>query len=366
MASKDKPARAERNETDESLRSERQNTDRALLLKRESLERAADAVVDRAREIADGVLSEARDKADEKSGQEELPVGALETVGEERAAEDAALQSERAAADESLRREREEHALALHRLLPLEREKTDRYLLTERARSDFALSNRDDFLGIVSHDLRNLLQGIVVNTDLLSVRAADDEEGRRMLTGLKRIERYAARMTRLIGDLIDVTSIDAGKLAVHPASQDLCPLVAEAVETFEPVAAAKRISLLSESTEPPILADFDHDRIMQVLANLLANAIKFNSEGGKISIRVEPTEGKALCCVSDNGPGIPRNMLELIFERFWQAGKDDRRGLGLGLYISRCIVEAHGGTIWAESTMGEGSRLCFTLPTAPR
>jgi signal transduction histidine kinase len=365
MIPEEKPGRPERNETDESLRSERHETDHALLLKRESLDRDADAVVGRAREIADGVLSEARDKADQKSDQEGLPVAARETVGEERAAEDAALQSERAAADESLRREREEHALALHRLLPLEREKTDRHLLTERTRSDFAISNRDDFLGIVSHDLRNLLQGIVVNTDLLSIRAADDEEGRRTLTGLKRIERYAARMTRLIGDLIDVTSIDAGKLAVNPTSQDLCALVAEAAETFEPVAAAKSISLGMEGTERPIVADFDPDRIMQVLANLLTNALKFSSEGGEISIRVEETEGKALCCVSDRGPGIPRNLLELIFERFWQAGKDNR-GLGLGLYISRCIVEAHGGTIWAESTMGEGSRLSFTLPTAPR
>jgi len=364
MPPEDKRPSPERTETDESLRLERQKTDHALLLKRKSVEKDADAVVDRAREIADGVLSEARDKADQKSDQEELPVALRETVGQERVAEDAALQNERAAADESLRREREEHALALHRLLPLEREKTDRRLLTERARSDFSISNRDDFLGIVSHDLRNLLQGIVVNTDLLATRAADDEAGQRMLTGLKRIDRYAARMTRLIGDLIDVTSIDAGKLAVSPTSQDLCALVAEAVATFEPVAAAKRISLVSESTEPSILADFDHDRIMQVLANLLTNAIKFSSEGGKISIRVEPAEGKALCCVGDSGPGIPGDMLELIFERFWQAGKDDRRGLGLGLYISRCIVEAHGGTIWAESELGEGSRLYFTLPAA--
>jgi signal transduction histidine kinase len=141
--------------------------------------------------------------------------------------------------------------------------------------------------------------------------------------------------------------------------------VAEVIATFEPVASAKRISLVSESTEPSILANFDRDRIMQVLANLLTNAIKFSPEGGKVSIRVEHTEGKAFCCVGDTGPGIPGDTLELIFERFWQAGKNDRRGLGLGLYISRCIVEAHGGTIWAESKTGEGSRLCFTLPTSP-
>ncbi|HTG35567.1 MAG TPA: ATP-binding protein [Thermoanaerobaculia bacterium] len=362
MTPEDKRASPERDETDESLRTERQKTDQALLAKQQLIEKDADEVVDHAREVADAVLSEARDKADQKLEEEESPPGTRETVGEERALEDAALQSERVAADESLRLEREEHARALHRLLPLEREKTDRHLLTERARSDFAISNRDDFLGIVSHDLRNLLQGIIVSAELLTARAADDEGGQQTRAGVKRIERYAARMVRLIGDLVDVTSIDAGKLSVTPRRQDLCELVAEAMATFEPVASAKGISLGSESAEPCVLMDFDHDRMMQVFANLLANAIKFTPEGGKVSIRVEPAEDRVLCCVSDTGTGIPGNMLELVFERFWQVGSDDRRGLGLGLYISRCIVEAHGGTIWAESRMGEGSRLCFTLP----
>jgi signal transduction histidine kinase len=362
MVPEDKRPSPERDETDESLRTERRKTDQALLEKQQSIEKDADEIVERAREIADAVLSEARDKADHKLEEEESPPGTRETVSEERALEDAALQSERAAADESLRLEREEHARALHRLLPLEREKTDRHLLTERARSDFAISNRDDFLGIVSHDLRNLLQGIVVNAELLSARAADDEGGQQTRAGVKRIERYAARMVRLIGDLVDVTSIDVGKLAVTPRRQDLCELVAEAVATFEPVASAKGIALRSESTEPCAMVDFDHDRMMQVFANLLTNAIKFTPEGGQVSIRVEGAEDKVLCCVSDTGTGIPGSMLELVFERFWQVGNGDRRGLGLGLYISKCIVEAHGGTIWAESTLGEGSRLYFTLP----
>ena len=357
-----KGSNPERAETDESLRNERNKADQSLLEKQESLEREADVVVDRAREIADVVLSEARDKADQNLDHGVSPIRAREILDEERALEDVAIQQERTAADESLRLEREEHALTLHRLLPLERERTDRHLLTERTRSDFAISNRDDFLGIVSHDLRNLLQGIVASAELLSLRAPDDEEGKHVLVGTKRIERYAARMVRLIGDLVDVTSIDAGKLAVTPRSQDLNALVAEAVATFEPVASVKRISLLLESAESSVLADFDHDRMMQVLANLLTNAIKFTPEGGEVSIHVGHADGKALCRVRDTGPGIPGDMLELVFERFWQAGDNDRRGLGLGLYISRCIVEAHGGSIWAESRMGEGSSFYFTLP----
>lgn len=364
MTRGNKESSPERAETDESLRNERNKADQSLLLKQESLERDADEVVDHAREIADAVLSEARDKADQNLGSGESPLRAREIIEEERALEDAVIHVERTAADESLRLEREEHALALRRLLPLEREKTDRRLLTERTRSDFAISNRDDFLGIVSHDLRNLLQGIVVNAELLAVRATDNEEGRQVLAGAKRIERYAARMVRLIGDLVDVTSIDAGKLAVTPSRQDLNALVAEAVATFEPAACAKGLSLLLESAGSPILADFDYDRMMQVLANLLTNAIKFTPEGGKISVHVELAEGKALCRVSDTGPGIPGDLLERVFERFWQAGRNDRRGLGLGLYISKCIVEAHGGSIWAESRLGEGSSFYFTLPGA--
>ncbi len=170
-------------------------------------------------------------------------------------------------------------------------------------------------------------------------------------------------MNRLIGDLIDVASIDAGKLAITSARGDVAALIAEAVDTFQAAASAKGISLQAEIAEDPLLAEFDHDRMLQVLANVISNAIKFTSQGGSIRVRGERAGDELRFCVSDTGSGIPGNMLEAIFERFWQVGKDDRRGVGLGLYISRCIVEAHGGKIWAESTLGEGSRLCFTLPT---
>jgi signal transduction histidine kinase len=102
-----------------------------------------------------------------------------------------------------------------------------------------------------------------------------------------------------------------------------------------------------------------------VLANILANAIKFTSQGGRIRVRGEGAGDELRFSISDTGSGMPGNVLEAIFERFWQVGKNDRRGVGLGLYISRCIVEAHGGRIWAESQLGEGSRLCFTLPRRP-
>ena len=351
----------ERGQTDESLRQEREKTDRALA-ERQAAEEEADLVVQLVRETADAVLTDARAKADQRLD-EPLPQAETHgTLAEERLLEDEALQDERASADEILRRERNENARILARLLPLEREKTDRFLLTERARSDDALSNRDTFLGLVSHDLRNLLGGIVINAELLSVRASGHEDREQTLVATARIQRYAAHMNRLIGDLLDVASIDAGKLTVTPAPGDAAALIAEAVEPFQDAASAKGISLETETAERPLPAEFDHGRMLQVLANTLANAIKFTSPGGSIRVRCESTGDELRFAVSDTGSGIPGNMLEAIFERFWQVGENDRRGVGLGLYISKCIVEAHGGRIWAESQLGEGTRVCFTLP----
>jgi signal transduction histidine kinase len=352
----------ERTQTDESLRLERENTDLTLAKKQAAAQAEADVVVDRARENADAVLVAAREKADQLLHEDaEALASPGDTVAEERVLEDEALRGERAVADESLRREREASALALARLLPLEREKTDRFLLTERERSDEALSHRDDFLGIVSHDLRDLLGGIVMSAAVLAERAPASEGDDGVVVGTKRIQRYAARMNRLIGDLVDVASIDAGRLALTPALADGAALVVEAVDTFQAAAATKKISLEAATVERSLPAQFDHDRILQVLANLITNSIKFTPPGGSIRVRAERDGADVRFCVTDTGAGIPADMLESVFERFWQVGKNDRRGLGLGLYISKCIVEAHGGRVWVESTIGGGSTFCFTL-----
>jgi signal transduction histidine kinase len=357
--------RPERDQTDQSLRTERERTDRVLLERQDAVvavEKDADTVVEHARDVADAVLAEAREKADKHRDGDRRQSRA--GVAEQRHQEDEALHQERATADESLRLEREENARALAKLLPLERDKTDRYLLTERARSDDVLSNRDGFLGMVSHDLRSLLGGIVLSATVLQEKAGEDEEGKLTLVQTARIQRYAARMNRLVGDLLDVASIDAGKMAVVPKPGDAAELIAEAVDTFQGLAWAKSISLESQIVERPLPAAFDHDRMLQVLANLIANAVKFTAPGGKVWVRGERGGDVLRLVVGDTGSGIPGDLLETIFERFSQVGKDDRRGLGLGLYISRYIVEAHGGKIWAESTPGEGSQFFFTLPLA--
>ena len=363
----------ERERTDESLRAEREKTDQAVAAKQAHVARQADAVVDRARENADAVLivarenadavlDAARDKADEKLDPDARRAEPESAIAEERDVADQALRDEREHADQALRLERNEYARASRRFLPLERESTDRYLLTERIRSDDAVANRDDFLAIVTHDLRDLIGGIVMSSAVLSRRAPRNEEGEDTLAETRRIERYAARMNRLIGDLVDVASIDAGKLAITAATGDLAMSIAEAQDTFRAMASAKGISLATKVDATPLLAAFDHDRILQVLANLISNSLKFTPQGGTITLRGEQDAGGVRLSVTDTGSGIPVDSLERIFERFSQVGRNDRRGLGLGLYISRCVVEAHGGRIWAESGRDAGSTISITLP----
>jgi signal transduction histidine kinase len=364
MEPNDKKPRPEQDRTDQSLREEREKTDDAFTKKQDSIEEDADAVVQRSRATADTSLKVARAKTDERLAQSEAPQQERQSVASERVQEDATLRQERATSDEKLGEERAARKHALASLLRLEREQTDQHLLIERARSEEVLSARDDFLGMVSHDLRTLLGGIAMRAAMLLRNASEDEVGRRTRKDAESIQRFTARMNRLIGDLVDVASIEAGRLSVDPRPEDAIRLVRETVEAFHPGASAKGISLDAEVARDSLLARFDHERILQVLANLLSNAIKFTPEGGRISIRVEPEGEEVRFSVSDTGSGITKDMQERIFERFWQVLESDKRGLGLGLYISKCIIEAHGGRIWTESQMEAGSTFFFTLPGA--
>jgi signal transduction histidine kinase len=357
----------ERTKTDKSLREERANTDDAIRGDRDSSERGAEGVIDKARAVADAAVKAERQKTDQETRLPPKPAKKGAVVGQ-RAKADRAVRGERATADDALRSDLKGRADALEALLVHERAATDAYLLTERVRSDKDVAHRDDFLGMVAHDVRNLLHGVVLNLELLAPAAAA-EPGTPTAVAASRIRRDVARMNRLIGDLVDVTSIDAGKLAMVPVEGDAAALLAEAADTFQAAALQKGVSLSAEIPAEPVRAVFDHDRILQVLANLISNAIKFTPRDGEIRVGVAAERGMLRFSVSDTGEGIPAKMLEPVFERFWQVGKNDRRGMGLGLYISRCIVEAHGGRIWAESEVGKGSRFYFTVPvtlTRPR
>lgn len=339
----------ERKQTDESLRAEREKADADLADKQDAIEEAADAIIEKARARADQVLAAARAKSDLRLGSTNAQ--SVKIIAREREQEDRALQVERASADETLRAER-----AAHVLPSAERDETDKDLSHERARSDGALTARDAFLGIVSHDLRNLLGGMVGFASLIAKGMSRDNYEEQVVAYAQRIQRTGARMNRLVGDLVDVASIEAGALAVSCEPADPRLVVSEAVDNFQAQAAGRGISLSAELTSSLPAISFDPARILQVLVNLLSNAIKFTPPHGKVVVRVQHTADELHFLVADSGPGIPRDKLEAVFERFLQVNANDRRGVGL------CIVQGHGGRIWAENTDSEGSQICFALP----
>ena len=346
--------RSEREQTDESLRVERDRADRALDDEVSDADETADGVISRARARADALLAAARRKSDQTAIGTQ-PTEALKTA---RAIEDHVLHRERVTADDVLDRERSEHIT----LLSQERQATDDDLSHERERSDKALAMRDDFMGIVSHDLLNLLNAMVGISSLIEKEVAQENHVEPVVAHARRIQRSGARMRRLVGDLVDVASIEAGMLAVTREVGDPAEVVAEAIETFLAEASGRGVSLVAEiSPELPPVA-FDAARILQVLCNLLSNALKFTPAQGAVVVRLEHVNDDVVCCVSDTGEGIPVDQLEAVFDRFVQLTKNDRRGVGLGLFISKCIVTGHGGRIWAENTAGRGSTFCFTLP----
>lgn len=353
MSSNDQVASRERMETDESLRLERVQADLALATGLDALDEVADAVITVARKRADEVLAAARAKIDGQ-GLTSAP------VARERVRADLVLQEERAVADDALREERADQ------LAPLlnERGETDKDLVEERCRADDALATRDEFLGIVTHDLRNLLTTLLGFAGLITQRVMREQGNVEILGDAQRIQRSGARMNRLIGDLVDVASIHAGTLAVDRRQQLPGDVVKEALDSFQPQAAAQGLTLTAELAPQLPAAPFDSARIFQVLGNLLSNAFKFTPRQGKVTVYVEQVDGALRFSVRDTGSGIAPDKLEAVFDRYLQGRPGDRRGVGLGLYISRCIVQGHGGRIWAQSRLGEGSTVSFTIPLA--
>ena len=257
MALKRHDRSPERTKTDQSLREERANTDDAIKGDRDSSERDAESVIDRARALADAAVKAERKKTDKEALLPARPAKKGAVVGQ-RSKADRAVRGERASADDALRSDLQDRAEALEALLVHERAATDAYLLTERVRSDKDVSHRDDFLGMVAHDVRNLLNLVVLSLAML--RPDDEEPPPHVTAATTRIRRYVARMNRLIGDLVDVTSIDAGKLGVEAVEGDAATLLTEATETFQPAALEKGVSLSTEIPPGPLRATFDHDR----------------------------------------------------------------------------------------------------------
>jgi PAS domain S-box-containing protein len=268
--------------------------------------------------------------------------------------------TERRAADEQLRK-------AAGDLEERVRERTQQLMQTnEKLEAAFeeaqhAIRMREEVLAVVSHDLRNPLAAIQMAAALLLLRLGADMRSRKQV---ETIHRSATRMEHLLGDLLDMASIQVGRLALERRPEDAGELLHEAMEVHVPSAREKGMNLQRQCDLGDVKLECDRDRVLQVLGNLIGNAIKICQPGDSITVTCGPAGGEALFAVSDTGPGIPEAELPHLFEPYWSAERHAKKGTGLGLYISKGIVEAHGGRLWVESTQGEGATFYFTLPVA--
>jgi PAS domain S-box-containing protein len=221
---------------------------------------------------------------------------------------------------------------------------------------------RDEVLAIVAHDLRSPLNTIAMQAALLR-RRAQPRAGTEA-TASDVIQRSAARMTRLIQDLLDVSRMEAGRLSVEGAPLDARQFLAQSVQSLQGLADAAGIELQRQAPDALPLVWADRDRLAQVLENLVGNALKFTGSGGRIAVGAQERESDVLFWVRDSGAGIPPEHLQHVFDRFWQARRTEREGAGLGLPIVKGVVESHGGRVWVESTPGEGTCFFFTIPRA--
>jgi signal transduction histidine kinase len=222
-----------------------------------------------------------------------------------------------------------------------------------------ALRSRDEILGVVSHDLRNPLTTITLSTQLIP-DSSREEQAEHVRTVLS----TTATMQRLIQDLLDATKIENASLAIRSDRIDPESVARDAVAAYRPIARDKNITLEDTIETPLPQISGDRDRLMQAVSNLLGNAFKFTPSGGYVTFAVQANDDHVRFIVCDTGPGIAPTDLPHIFKPFWQAKKTAHLGAGLGLKITRAIVEAHGGTIVVSNTAAGGARFMFDLPAA--
>jgi PAS domain S-box-containing protein len=223
-----------------------------------------------------------------------------------------------------------------------------------------AVMARDNLLAVVAHDLQTPLSAIRLSSQLQERHAHDEVTQRHSRLILREVEK----MQRLLKDLLQAASIETGHFSVELGPHSLLPVLAQILEMFEPIAAERHITLegLLPDDLPAVMCD--PPRIGQVLSNLVSNALKFVPDKGRVVVQVEALESSARISVVDSGPGIPKDVQSRLFDRYWKGKQQGRHGFGLGLYISKGIVEAHGGAMQVESTPGKGATFRFTLPLA--
>jgi signal transduction histidine kinase len=386
----------ERGQTDESLMSERGRTVDSLSGHRKKTEKDTDLKIKTDRQDADysrtrgrvdtdanTVLHRAANKINfpKNEGQIRSYLADDLRLVEQRHSEDAAVMAERLLMDATIGRERCRNDADAMTFLHQETNAMDTNLRRERSHTDSdvqistdrllfeqsshsatkaALTTQDEFLAIVSHDLRNPIGTILSYSELLLDGLPRSRKEEKECAEV--IRRNALTSLRLISDILDMERFAQGKFQLQFAPHDIETLIGEAVDNFTHAALEKniKIGMMREGDSEAIVCD--RDRILQVITNLLGNALKFTPEGGSITIKAAQNDNEVLFSVTDSGPGIPEEHQARIFERYTQVHDSDRRGLGLGLYISKMLVEAHGGRLWVSSTHKRGSAFTFVLP----
>lgn len=223
---------------------------------------------------------------------------------------------------------------------------------------------REEWAAIVAHDLRQPVTGISSAAELL-LRRRHDEMREKDWRQVERIKFATERLSRMICDLSDRSQLESNRLSIEPTLVDLGRLIGSVVEGFHEVTAKYPLTITGAEHQ---LAWIDPDRIQQVLDNLISNAAKYGEQGTEIRVEVVPRDVELEVIVTNRGPGIPPDQLPLLFNRFSRttgARESGKPGLGLGLYIAKGLVEAHGGRIWVESKPAETTSFHFTVPREP-
>jgi two-component system sensor histidine kinase GlrK len=222
---------------------------------------------------------------------------------------------------------------------------------------------KSDFYSLMSHELRTPLTSIKEGTNLfLEGKGGEVTERQKRLLTI--VSEESNRLIQLVNSLLDLSKLEAGIAAFQFLKDDLAPLITRVIREIEPLAEAKGIRIKRDIQESPRVS-MDTERILQVLRNLLGNAIKFTPQGGVIEISLQAKDGVVEVSVTDAGPGIPEEQTAIIFDKFRQAVHEGSRkiqGTGLGLAIVKQIIQSHGGRVWVESAVGRGSTFRFTLP----
>lgn len=225
------------------------------------------------------------------------------------------------------------------------------------------VQERSLFLSMLSHDIKNPVQVILSYADILQEETVLNDEGLRFL---ERIKQNAESILRLVIDFVDVRKIEAGKLTINPQDVDFEKLLDDLIPQQAALAAQRQITLASNLVDGLPLVRADRQAIQRALTNLIGNAIKYTPEGGKVTVTATPGNGQVQIAISDTGQGIPADELPFIFEKFRRArGHGDAEGSGLGLFIVKALVEAHGGDIEVTSKEAEGSTFLLRFPVAP-